>query len=194
MPLARRALAPGEADDAARLGVGEAHHLDVAAAAFEIDRKLRQQRHAEVVRDHLHDGGEIGRAERVDIVDPAQAAERQRLIAQAMACTVRVKEPPLKLSGNADRYNHRDGNDDYKQVTALFNLFDAGKKARLFLNVAEAMWGIPHEIAERQLAHFKKVHPDYEAGVRRELDKMTRAKAAETAQLQKMPQHVEAAE
>ena len=68
----------------------------------------------------------------------------------------RFAEPPLTISGDADRYNHRDGNDDYRQVTALFNLFDAGQKERLFLNVAEAMWGIPHEIAERQLAHFKK--------------------------------------
>lgn len=93
----------------------------------------------------------------------------------------RFAEPPLKISGDAERYNHRDGNDDYRQVAALFNLFDAGQKARLFLNVAEAMWGIPHEVSERQLAHFKKVHPDYEAGVRGELDKMTRAKAAETA-------------
>ena len=50
------------------------------------------------------------------------------------------------------------------------------------------------EIAERQLAHFKKLHPDYEAGVRRELANMTRAKASETAQQQKMPQGVEAAE
>ena len=30
-----------------------------------------------------------------------------------------AKEPPLKLSGDADRYNHRIGNDDYGQVTAL---------------------------------------------------------------------------
>jgi catalase len=106
----------------------------------------------------------------------------------------RFAEPPLGISGDAARYNHRDGNDDYRQVTALFNLFDAGQKQRLFLNVAEAMWGIPHEIAERQLVHFKKVHPDYEAGVRRELAHMTRAKASETAQQQKMPQGVEAAE
>jgi catalase len=56
------------------------------------------------------------------------------------------------------------------------------------------MWGIPHEITERQLAHFKKVHPDYEAGVRKALLHMTRAKASETAQQQKMPQGVEAAE
>ncbi|MFA5900951.1 MAG: catalase [Hyphomicrobium sp.] len=103
-------------------------------------------------------------------------------------------EPALKLTGDADRYNHRDGNDDYRQVTALFELFDAGQKARLFCNIAEAMWGIPDEIAERQLAHFKKVHPEYEAGVRAAREKMTRAKASETAQQQKMPQGAEAAE
>jgi catalase len=53
---------------------------------------------------------------------------------------------------------------------------------------------VEHEIVERQLAHFRRVHPDYEAGVRRELDKMTRAKTSEIAQQQKMPQGVEAAE
>jgi catalase len=84
----------------------------------------------------------------------------------------RFAEPPLKIAGDADRYNHREGNDDHRQVTALFNLFDAGQRERLFLNVAEAMWGIPEEIAERQLALFRKVHLDYEAGVRRELDRM----------------------
>jgi len=25
------------------------------------------------------------------------------------------REPPLKISGDADRYNHRDGNDDHRQ-------------------------------------------------------------------------------
>jgi catalase len=105
-----------------------------------------------------------------------------------------VKEPPLKITGDADQYNHRDGNDDYRQVTALFNLFNKDQKARLFLNLAEAMWGIPDFIAERQLGHFKKVHPDYEAGVRAALAHMTRQKASETAQQQKMPQGAEAAE
>lgn len=106
----------------------------------------------------------------------------------------RFAEPPLKIAGDAERYNHRDGNDDYRQVTARFNLFDEGQRARLFLNCAEAMWGIPDEIVERQPAHFKKVHPEYEAGVRRALAHMTRAKASEIAQQQKMPQGVEAAE
>jgi catalase len=103
-------------------------------------------------------------------------------------------EPPLKISGDATRYSHRDGNDDYRQVTALFNLFDKQQKARLFSNVAEAMWGIPDFIIERQLGHFKKVHPEYEAGVRAALSHMTRSKASETAQQQKMPQGAEAAE
>lgn len=77
-----------------------------------------------------------------------------------------VNEPPLKISGDADRYNHRDGNDDYVQVRALFSLFDEGQKKRLFSNLADAMAGIPDFIEERQLAHFDKVHADYGAGVR----------------------------
>ena len=78
-----------------------------------------------------------------------------------------VKEPPLRLDGAADRYDHREGNDDYGQVRALFNLFDEGQKARLFANIAAAMGGVPEDIVDRQLAHFDKVHPDYGAGVRK---------------------------
>ena len=33
-----------------------------------------------------------------------------------------VKEPPLKISGDADRYDHRKGNDDYTQAGDLFRL------------------------------------------------------------------------
>ncbi len=77
-----------------------------------------------------------------------------------------AKEPPLRISGDMERYDHREGNDDYSQPRALFNLFDAGQKARLFSNIAAAMGGVPGEIIERQLAHFRRVHPDYEAGVR----------------------------
>ncbi len=80
-----------------------------------------------------------------------------------------AKEPPLKISGDADRYNHRVGNDDYSQPRALFNLFNGSEKERLFSNIAAAMGGIPEEIEERQLAHFDKVHLDYGNGVRRAL-------------------------
>jgi catalase len=77
-----------------------------------------------------------------------------------------VAEPPLRISGDADRYNHREGNDDYSQPRALWSLFDADQKARLYSNYAEAMWGIPDEIYERQLGHLEKVHPDFAKGVR----------------------------
>ena len=80
-----------------------------------------------------------------------------------------AQEPPLRISGNADRYNHRIGNDDFSQPRALFNLFDAGQKSRLFSNVAAAMAGVPVEIVNRQLALFGKVHPDYGNGVRQAL-------------------------
>lgn len=76
-----------------------------------------------------------------------------------------VKEPPLRISGDADRYDHRVGSDDYSQPRALFNLFDDAQKGRLFRNIAEAMKGVPEHIVERQLAHFDKVHPDYGSGV-----------------------------
>ncbi|MDZ7896120.1 MAG: catalase [Sphingobium sp.] len=78
----------------------------------------------------------------------------------------RFREPPLRISGDADRWNHREGNDDFGQPRALFNLFDAGEKARLFANIAAAMGDIPAEIEERQCKLFDQVHPDYGAGVR----------------------------
>ncbi|MCX2840870.1 catalase [Microbulbifer thermotolerans] len=78
----------------------------------------------------------------------------------------RAKEPPLAISGDADRYEHSEGNDDYSQARALFNLFDDGQKERLFENIAESMSGVPEEIIRRQLGHFAKVHPDYADGVK----------------------------
>jgi catalase len=75
-------------------------------------------------------------------------------------------EPPLKISGDADRYNHRVGNDDFGQPRALFNLFDDGQKQRLFSNIAAAMGGAPDDIIERQCKLFDQVHPAYGAGVR----------------------------
>lgn len=77
-----------------------------------------------------------------------------------------VAEPPLKISGDADRYNHREGNDDFSQPAALFNLFDDGQKQRLFNNIAGAMQGVPQNIIDKQLALFDKVDPAYGAGIR----------------------------
>jgi len=80
-----------------------------------------------------------------------------------------LAEPPLKISGDADRYNHRDGNDDYTQPGNLFRLMSAAQKQQLFQNIAEAMHGVPDYIIERQLGHFAKADPAYAEGVRQAL-------------------------
>ena len=88
-------------------------------------------------------------------------------------------EPPLKISGDADRYDHREGNDDYNQAGNLFRLLPADEKERLFRNIAEAMAGVPETIVQRQLAHFLKADPAYGQGVAKALGVETLVQAAE---------------
>jgi catalase len=80
-------------------------------------------------------------------------------------------EPPLKISGDADRYNHRDGNDDYTQPGNLFRLMTPEQQQRLFKNIAAAMADVPDNIVQRQLAHFHKADPAYALGVIKALGK-----------------------
>lgn len=75
------------------------------------------------------------------------------------------KEPPLKISGAADRYDHRKGNDDYKQAGDLFRLMNTEEKARLIGNIVRAMQPVPHAIQLRQIPHFYKADPNYGTGV-----------------------------
>lgn len=84
------------------------------------------------------------------------------------------REPPLKLEGDADHYNHRLGNDDTTQPGDLFRLMDEAQRERLFSNIAAAMAGVPEAIIERQLKHFDKADPAYGAGVRRRLKSATK--------------------
>ena len=72
----------------------------------------------------------------------------------------RFREPPLKISGDADRYNHRDGNDDYRQPGDLFRVMTPEQKDQLFNNIKAAMEGVPVEIVKRQIVHFYRADPD----------------------------------
>jgi catalase len=76
-----------------------------------------------------------------------------------------VKEPPLRISGDADRYDHRDGNDDYTQAGDLFRLMPDAQKKSLMDAIAGAMAPVPEDIQRRQIAHFAKADPAYGAGV-----------------------------
>jgi len=77
----------------------------------------------------------------------------------------RLREPPLEIFGNADRYNHRTGNDDYRQPGDLFRLMNPDQREQLFNNIKAAMEGVPLEIVKRQIVHFYRADPDYGIGV-----------------------------
>ena len=69
------------------------------------------------------------------------------------------------LASRSRRYNHRDGNNDYRQAGDLFRLMSADQKEQLFDNIKAAMDGVPMEIVKRQVAHFYRADPDYGIGV-----------------------------
>ncbi len=75
------------------------------------------------------------------------------------------REPPLKISGDADRYDHRAGNDDYTQAGDLFRLMTEAQQAVLMDNVVASMGGVPEAILRRQIEHFTRADPAYGRGV-----------------------------
>ena len=80
-----------------------------------------------------------------------------------------IEEPPMKISGDATRYEENDTYGNYKQPGDLFRLFNDEQKQRLFNNIAEAMQGVSMQIIEKQLKHFDAADPEYGAGVRKAL-------------------------
>ncbi|GLR82013.1 catalase [Azospirillum oryzae] len=89
-----------------------------------------------------------------------------------------ASEPPLRISGDAAQYDHREGNDDYAQAGALFRLIGAEAQARLMDNIAGSLGKVPLFIQQRQLKHFLAADPAYGEGVAKRLG-LTVAQAAE---------------
>lgn len=82
----------------------------------------------------------------------------------------RYKEPPLKISGDADRYEQKRGvDDDYIQPGNLFRLLGAEHQVRLCENIAGSLGKVPAELQEQMIAHFTRADPAYGAGVARAL-------------------------
>ena len=71
----------------------------------------------------------------------------------------------LRLSGDAARYDHRVGNDDYGQAGALFRLMSREQQRQLVANITAAMKGVPEDIQLRQIGHFLKADAAYGGGV-----------------------------
>lgn len=70
------------------------------------------------------------------------------------------REPPLALSGAADRYDHREDQDYYSQPGALFRLMSPAQQQVLVDNLSAALRGVTRpDIVTRQLQHFAKADP-----------------------------------
>ena len=75
------------------------------------------------------------------------------------------RSPPLPVTGPADRYDHRDGTDDYTQAGDLFRLMTEAERQRLVYNLVQSLRSVPRDIQLRQISHFAKADPAYGAGV-----------------------------
>ncbi|WP_373998988.1 catalase [Bdellovibrio bacteriovorus] len=77
----------------------------------------------------------------------------------------RYSEPPLPLSGAADRYDAHKDNDDFTQAGNLYRIFTNEERDRLTRNIAGTMKGLPEELQRRNIAHFSKCDPEYGARI-----------------------------
>lgn len=81
------------------------------------------------------------------------------------------KEPPLKITGDADFWDYREDDSDYfSQPRALFNLMNDIQKQALFDNTARALGDAPDFIKDRHVENCTKCDPAYGAGVRKAID------------------------
>ncbi|MEO0687189.1 MAG: catalase-related domain-containing protein [Cyanobacteria bacterium J06649_11] len=60
-----------------------------------------------------------------------------------------------------DRYDHREGNDDYSQTRDLYRLMSEDAKERLAENIVSSLGEVPEEIQKRQLCQFFCADVDY---------------------------------
>ena len=83
------------------------------------------------------------------------------------------REPPLRISGDADWWNFRDDDDNYyKQPGDLFRLMTPAQQQVLFENTARNMGDAPDFIKQRHVENCTKADPAYGAGVAAALEKL----------------------
>lgn len=79
-------------------------------------------------------------------------------------------EPPLKISGDAARYEQKRGvDDDYIQPGNLYRLLTPDHKQRLAENIARSLKKAPRAIQEKMVEHFLRADPAYGEAVAQEL-------------------------
>ena len=80
-------------------------------------------------------------------------------------------EPPLRLSGTADRHNQHLGNDDYTQAGDLFRLLSTEEQERMTSIIANTMKGLPEVIIRPNIDNFKACDPRYGALIEKKWQK-----------------------
>jgi len=75
-------------------------------------------------------------------------------------------EPPLRISGNADHYDHRVDEDYFSQAGDLFRLMSKAEQQRLFENTARSLQGVPEFIQQRHVEHAFQADPAYGEGLK----------------------------
>ncbi len=70
-------------------------------------------------------------------------------------------ERPMPITGDAARYNHREGNDDYRQPGDLYRQMTPDQRTRLIHNLACSMQGVPERIVKLQIGHFTKADAEW---------------------------------
>jgi catalase len=79
-------------------------------------------------------------------------------------------EPPLRISGDADRYEQKRGvDDDYIQPGNLYRLMSPEQQKALAQNIAGSLGKVPKELQKKMVAHFAKADPAYGKGVAKAL-------------------------
>ena len=82
-----------------------------------------------------------------------------------------VDEPPLKIDGDAARYEYEtDVNSDFAQAGNLYRLMSEEEQNDLVTNIANSMYGVPAGIVKLQLQHFKKADETYAAKIEKILN------------------------
>ncbi len=71
-------------------------------------------------------------------------------------------EPPLKISGDADRYEQKRGvDDDYIQPGNLYRLMSPQQQKELAENISSSLKKVPKDLQKKMVDHFSKADPAY---------------------------------
>jgi len=84
------------------------------------------------------------------------------------------KDPPLRLSGHADRYDQPITDDDFVQPGNLFRLMRPDEKKRLIENMSGSLAKVPKDIQKRMVGHLMRADPAYGKGVAKALGLQTK--------------------